>query len=129
VDGRWIGLLAIGVEGVGPAGSGAAGVAVLTLCAVAGLGLWLFGGKALRLGFGALGAALGATGGWMASGALDAGIGPWAPIGVGLGVGAIVGLVALRFTVSASLALTLGLLAPLGVVAGHELAGHTGFLS
>lgn len=82
---------------------------------VVGLVVWLLGGRLLRAGFALVGGGGLAAAGWAlaGSGVLAGAVEPWIPAVVGLVVGAVLGLVLFRMTVSAALAVLLGVLAPL----------------
>lgn len=91
--------------------------AVMGMVFLGGLLLWLFGGKSLRIGFGLLGALVGAQVGLL----VPAMIGYDTPAVIvaitGAALGLLIGLVAFRFTVAWTMAVLLGVLGLIGTAA------------
>jgi hypothetical protein len=78
----------------------------------AGLALWLFGGRTLRVTFAVAGCVAGATVGYLLPGWLGVNLEPLATGAVGLVLGTILGIFAYKLFVAATLAASLAALAP-----------------
>jgi hypothetical protein len=97
-----------------------AGLVPVLLLVVTGMLLWVAGRKLLRAGFAAVGFIVGGALGWFGGESLRLSVSPWILALVGAVVLSVLSAVAFKLAVMWTLAIVLGILAPLGVIVVHE---------